>query len=293
MKIKALLATLVGAVAINGATAGEWCAPAPDKCPVECCPDSAGSISIGYDTDYIFYGVRLARDNIWADVNYTFDQLPVPVTIGVWHLTSLSSTPNGLGAGNGGDETDLYASIALPSVMGLDLNLGYTHYMFSNLRAPGGPVGDSTGEVSLGVSTEIMDGISLGYRVAYDFNQASATAPAAGARSTQDGAWIHTLSVGGTFDVTDCIGLALEAGVLYTDNYWTNIAGNTRDSGWNNYYVKAGLAIPISCNATLTPYIGYSGSPDTWVADGTNGIGSANLNANDVFHWGVSLGVDF
>ncbi|MDF1753046.1 MAG: hypothetical protein P1U89_09750 [Verrucomicrobiales bacterium] len=288
MKIKALLATLIGAVALQGVSAGEWCPPAPDKCPVECCDDTNGEVSFGYGSDYIFYGVRLARDHVWADANYTFDGLPLPLTVGVWHLSSLGS--GGAVSDAYGDETNLYASVALPSFCGFDASLGYKALFYPTTRQPSpGTAGDSQNELSLSISREIFCGVTLGYTAAYDFNVTDFNDTVLADRS---GAWVHTLGLSKSVDITDCLALDLAGGVLYTDNYWENVAGATKDSGWNNYYLSASLPIALSGCATLTPYVGYSGTPDTWVADGING-GVPGANQNDVFHGGVSISVGF
>ncbi|MDF1751668.1 MAG: hypothetical protein P1U89_02715 [Verrucomicrobiales bacterium] len=281
MKIKALLATLIGAVAINGATAGEWCPPAPDKCPVECCPETAGSLSFGYDTDYIWKGVRFARDFIWADVNYTFDIpcLPVSPTIGVWHGTDLSSTINY------GDETNLYAGVALPEVMGLEAELLYTMYLFPTTRQPSpGTVGDSFHSIGISASKELFCGVSAEFGSEYYFG-----GDVAGAGDLS--AWYHHAGLGYTMDVTDCIGVELSAGVAYSDGLWSGLGGGNVGSGWNHYYVKAGVPITIGCNATLTPYVGYNGTPDGWKAGNVNAIQGAN--SQDAFHGGVSISVGF
>ena len=283
MKIKALLATLIGAVALQGATAGEWCPPVIDKCPVECCDELPGSISVGYDTDYIFYGVRLARDVVWADVNYTFD-LPcvgLPVTIGAWHLSSLGS---GVATGNDGygDETNLYAAVGLPSICGFDMELGYKALFYPTTRGPRGTLnngGDSQNEISLTISREIFCGVTASYRAAHDFNIRDFNSPG----QDLSGSWIHTIGLDKTIDISDCIALDLSGGVLYSDNYWANqVAAGNRETGWNNYYIQAALPIAVGQCATLTPYLGYSGTPDTWVADGINGL-VPGANRNDVF----------
>ncbi|MEO0414202.1 MAG: hypothetical protein AAF226_04520, partial [Verrucomicrobiota bacterium] len=74
-------------------------------------------------------------------------------------------------------------------------------------------------------------------------------------------------------------------------------ASTPRSSGWNNYYLRAALPIALNCRATVTPYIAYNGTPDTWIADGINnavgypaGLGNGG---NDAIHGGVSLSVDF
>ena len=120
MKIKALLATLIGAVALQGATAGTWSPPDKGgKCPVVDCPDIGGNISVGYDSAYLFKGVRLAHDVFWGDVNYTFDGLPFAPNIGIWHLTDLGTFPNSFY----GDETNIYLGLSTPSVLGFDTAL--------------------------------------------------------------------------------------------------------------------------------------------------------------------------
>ena len=301
MKIKALLATLVGAVALQGATAGTWCPPAPAKCPIDDCPDVGANVSVGYGTDYFFYGVRFARDHFWGDVNYTFDKLPVPITLGVWHLTDIGANSFY------GDETNLYLSAGLPSIMGFDASIGYTHYLYPTTRgpSPGGPFGDSQSEIHLKISREVACGFSVFYRGAYDFVAPSHLSNPwlFGPFSNRDsGAWVHTLGVDKGIEINDRISLALSGGVYYTDNYWGDLVSTNRffgthsgrSSGWNSYYLKAALPIALNCRATLTPYIGYNGTPDTWVADGLRGFTiGGNPNANDAFHGGISLSVDF
>ncbi|MDF1811103.1 MAG: hypothetical protein P1V20_02785 [Verrucomicrobiales bacterium] len=300
MKLPLLLTTLIGALTVNGAIGGTYCPPVSPKCPVECCPDSNGEISIGYHSDYILHGVRFMRDNITADVNYTFHSLPVPITLGARQITGLSSSNQN---GANFDESDIYATVQLPGVFGFETSVGYIHRFFPNLRPPTGAnqannVGDSRGELWLLIERELFCGVSAYYRRGYDNHMPSAMAPLNG--NTDDaGAWIHELGLEKSLCLTDCVGLDLSAGVLYTDNYWPSPITAARDgaldrvnsSGWNSYYLKASLPIVINCNATLVPYLGYNGTPDSWMADGVDLIGGGN--ANDIFHGGVSLKVSF
>ena len=289
MKIKAILASLVGAVAISGATAGEWCPPAPDKCPVEeCCPDLGATISVGYMSDYIFYGARLARDSVWADVSYTFDGLPLPVTVGVWYLSSFNPDGNQIAgaAGPYGDEADFYMTVGLPSMAGIDASFGYTAYTLPTQTF--GVDSSSQHEIHLALSKEIYCGVSAFYRAAYNFTN----------RNRAQGAWVHKAGLAYNMDINDCIGLGLSGGVYYTDNYYFSQFSPGTDTGWNNYFLRAELPIALNCRTRLTPYIGYSGTPDTWVLDGSNaglGAGGPNWgqNSNDVFHYGFSFSVDF
>ena len=284
MKLKTLLTALIGSVVLSGiVSAGtSWAPSAKGKCPIEECPDIGGHVGVGYMSDYIFRGVRFTRDALYGHASYTFDRLPAPVTLGVRHVTSLG----GFDALGGGDHNNIYASVALPSVFGFDLSLGYDHYFYPNVRGPSpGIFGDSHGALGLTVARDLFAGVSFAYTAAYDFVWPGNL----GFRD--NGAWIHTLALGKTVDLTDRLSLALSGGVLYTDNVWPGGSGSNRASGWNNYYLEAGLPIDLNCRATLTPYLGYNGTPDTWMADGINGVFGAN--ANDVLYWGIRLGVDF
>ena len=278
MKLKAFLATMIGAVAITGATAGEWCPPAAkDKCVIDCCPEYNGNITVGYDTHYIWKGIRFADDFLWADVSYSFDAgLPITPTLGVWHGTDLSST---IGYG---DETNIYAGIGLPEILGAEAALTYTYYLFPTFRAPnGGPNGDSLHSIGLSLSRELMYGLTLNSGIEYYWGQNDLSA------------WYRYAELGKTVAITDCIGVELAAGIAHVDGLYSglNDLQISTGTGWAHYYVKAGLPIALNCRTTLTPYIGYNGSPDTWKADGVGLIPGANHN--DVFLGGVSLSVDF
>lgn len=80
---KAIFVAMIGACALN-VNAGDWGKAPAGKAPIEECVDLGGIISAGYLGDYIFYGARFAGDSVWTDVNYTFDGLAVPITVGAW-----------------------------------------------------------------------------------------------------------------------------------------------------------------------------------------------------------------
>ena len=293
--IAALAATFAWGSINQDCNAGTYTPPAPAKCPIEECPDIGGEISFGYDTDYILYGVRLARDSVWMDVNYTIDRLRFPITLGVWHLTSLSSAPGG-----NFDETDLYATINTPGFLGFETSAGYIQRFFPTLRGPSGTgfIGDSRLEFWVQFERELFAGFNAYYRRAYDYHVPAAFVPLT-ANRTDQGAWVHTFGLEKDFDLSDRAALALAGGVHFTDNFWpadmTALNGSpldrARSSGWNNYFLRAALPVSLNCRTVVTPYIGYSGSPDTWIADGVDlGPGS---NANDILHGGVSVSVRF
>lgn len=309
MKIKILLTALLGAVTIQGAAAGDWCAPEP-KCPIDCSPDFKGEITLGYDTDYIWKGVRWAGDNIWADVNYTFDCLPLSPTIGVWHLTSLGSAAGTAGAATGpgndayGDETNIYAGFDLPCLFGFENRFGYVLNLYPTARLPQGSplnVGDSFQRLQFATSRDLFCGLTFNYLAEWYFgNDAN---PGVG---TELDGWFHTLGLSKSFEINDCIALDLSAEASYNDGLYSGIGAidpgapgraGGYGSGWNNYMLRAALPISLNCRSTLIPYIAYNGTPDGWVADHNRQISqitdNQGANANDVFFGGVSVKVEF
>ncbi len=264
------MATILSTSAV---LAGDWGKAPVDKTPIKECVDLGGELSVGYETDYVFYGVRFARDSVWTDVKYSIDELPLPVTVGAWYLNGIN------GGGAGYDELDLYLDVTLGTFAGFDFNLGYYHYIFPEIRSNVKPVG-GYGEVYLDVAR------SFGFVDAtYSMIQAF------GGDGTAPG-WIHELGLEKTFALCDKVDFVLGASVAYSDNYYDSATfGLTRDAGWNHYSLKASVPIHLNCRTTLTPYIGYTGAPDSWIADGINvGVGGPQ---SDILHGGLNLAVTF
>lgn len=265
---------LMAAIAATtlGVHAGDWGKAPVGKEPIEECVDLGGKISAGYMSDYIFYGVRFAGDSAWTDVNYTFDGLAVPITVGAWYLNGINED----GIGGSYDELDLYVSAALGTFAGFDVSVGYTHFVFPEARGnlPGGTT-SGYGEAGLNVKR------SLGFvDVLYESNYAFG--------GFANG-WYHQLGVEKSFTITDSISLVVGAGVGYSDNYFSVLTAN--DSDWNHYYATVSLPIALNCRTTLTPYIGYNGSPGGFVTDG---VDPTLLDPqSDILHGGVSLSVSF
>lgn len=276
---KAILVATIGALTL-GVNAGDWGKAPVDKTPVEECVDLGGNISAGYHTDYIFKGVRLARDTASVDVNYTTEALPVPVTVGVGYYNGI----NGDGIlGGGFDMLHLYTDIAVGTFAGFDVNLGYTHYAFPEIRGNGLLVPATTGlgygELGLDISR------SLGF---VDVTYSNAYAMGGLANG-----WYHQLGAEKSFGLTDNISLVLGAGIAYSDNYWKDITIN--DSDWNHYYFTASLPIQLNCRTVLTPYIGYTGNGGAlggWTTSGVDPLATGDFQS-DILHGGVTLSVSF
>ena len=268
---KTILVAIIGAMTL-GVNAGDWGKAPVGKAPIEECVDLGGTIGAGYMTDYIFYGVRFAGDSAWTSVSYTFDGLAVPITVGAWYLNGINED----GIGGAYDELDLTVSAALGTFAGFDVALGYTHFVFPEMRSNFGQnFAGGYGELGLDITR------SLGFvDLAYESNYAMG--------GFANG-WYHQLGFSKSFGLTDSISLVLGTGIGYSDNYFSNLTGN--DSGWNHYYVTASLPIQLNCRTTLTPYIGFVGAPNGFVVDGVNPTGLDPQS--DILHGGVSLSVSF
>jgi hypothetical protein len=252
--------------------AGDWGKASVGKAPIEESPDFGASLSTGYVTDYIFKGVRFSRDSVWMEVEYALEGLPVPVSVGTSYLNGI----NGSAVGAAYDELNAFAKADLGTVAGYALDLAYDYFVFPEFRSNIAPVG-SYSEMTLGVDRQFA-GIDFRYSLAYGFGDG--ITPTNG---TSPRGWFHDLGASKAFGLTDDLSLMLGAGVAYSDGFWYS-------TGWNHYYATASLPIRLNSHTTLTPYVGYSGAPDTWVADGLIG---ANDAQSDILHGGVTLSVSF
>jgi len=260
---KAILVAIIGAMTL-GVNAGDWGKAPVGKAPIEECIDLGGEISTGYMTDYIFYGARVADHSVFTDVNYTFDGLSVPITIGAWYLNSLE-TPSDY------DELDLYISAPIGTYFGFDVSLGYTYFLFFETEdIPG------NGEIGLDF-TRSLGWLDFAAEANYNHNF---------------DAWYYQAGVSKTFGITDNISLILGAGVGYSDNYFDAGDDGASNTGWNHWYASASLPIILNCRTTLTPYIGYTGGGNGWIVK-DNAIDEALSDQDDILHGGVSLSVTF
>ena len=82
---KALIAAIAGFAISLSANAGDWGgkgvsgAIAPEG-------DVGATLSAGYMTNYIFYGVEFAEQSVWTGIDYSLDALPLPLDVGAWYL---------------------------------------------------------------------------------------------------------------------------------------------------------------------------------------------------------------
>ena len=274
---KAILAIAIGALTI-GANAGDWGkAPVYDKAPIEECVDLGGNISAGYHTDYIYKGVRLGRDTVSTHVDYTFEGLALPVTLAV----DYNNVINGAVIG---DETAVSLGAAIGTYGGFDLGLSYTQRFYAEANGS-----SSSGEIGLHASRD-LGFATLVANAYYNLNAPNSWNGIVGgaAANNDNGSFYYDAGLEKSIALAGH-NVVLAGGVAYSDNYWGGIANTNHSSGWNHYYFRASLPIELNCRTTLTPYVGYVGAPEGWIADGLGNAGAGS----DIFHGGISLNVSF
>lgn len=271
--------------------AGDWGKAPIDKTPIEECVDLGGNIAVGYHTDYVFKGYVFGQDAVSGHVDYTFDQLSIPLTLGVDYVNVVS--------GNRfthivNDDLAVSLETGLPSFAGIDASLSYTYHFYPEDPRP--PLwASSHGEIGLHLAKDLGFAV-VKYDLIYNhslpdaWNGAIPTVP-----NGDDGAWYWDLGLEKSFVLCEAASLVLGGGVAYADNYWgtaPTFQSGGRSSGWNHYYLTASLPIELNCRTTLTPYISYVGAPDSWLLDGAPNWEGLQ-GQSDVLHGGVVLSVSF
>lgn len=269
--------TIIASILALGGVTQLWSgdygkAPLPAKAPViEECYDLGGEISAGYTTDYLVNGLRVNRDTVWADVNYSFEAM-VPLNFGVTHSSGIRNVfPfNAIGPI---DVTDLYLVASFENVIGFSIDLSYTHHFlnFTGGNVFNGSYGDIGVDIrrSLGF-VDVVAGADLG------LNSRNSYFAGGGG----DG-WVYYGGLEKTFQVCEVADLVVAGGVGYHDGYFFSAPANS--SGWSNYYLTAALPVELNCRTTISPYIGY------------NGVQQWNIYApqGDALLGGVSVAVEF
>jgi hypothetical protein len=268
-KVGALAA--VSAVSISYAVAGPSDpapAPAQEMGSIPPPPPSGGSggywdsvgasISVGYDTDYIFRGYDLGHDHVWTALDLSIPLGDtIEASIGTWYTSAFN---------DGENEIDVYASLAFD--MGTwGLEVGYTHYSYPNgiLGNGNGSNGGETNEayVSAGTTLGPVD-VALAYYYDFDLEISYIEATA-----------------GTSIPVSSNVSLDPSVGISYADI--DDAPAGIEDSGFNHFFAKLEMPIALTPSATLTPYIAASVAQD--VAD--------SVGEGDYFWGGIALSVDF
>lgn len=223
MKLKSLL---IPAMAVLATTAF---AGTPAKAPkiVEPVEEPLGfSVSVGYDSHYVFRGVLFAENLVSAAIDGTVPLTDMlSINVGAWYGTSADDS-GVFGSGGSYHELDLYAAL-LAKLGPATVGVKYTGYLYDGTAAV-----EDVSEVGIIGSVPVgpLDVIAGAY---YDF--------------TAEGFYFET-GASHTFAITDRISLVPAVLVSFADDYYGV-------SGFNHVKVALSAPIKLTKTATLTPYI--------------------------------------
>jgi hypothetical protein len=273
------------------AHSGDWGkAPLPKEA-IEECLDLGGVLDVGYQSHYFHKGLLVGGDTVQGQLSYSYDRLALPLTFGVRYANIVA--PNTF-ANVFEDELAVSARVGLPTVAGIESALSYTHFFYP--ESPNTPLWPSShGEIGLHLAKD-LEWFVLRFNLFHNFglpNAWNGTIPTL--NNGESGAWYWDFGADRRFDLCDRAALVIGAGVAFADNYWgTAPDGQTggRSSGWNHYYVNASLPIELNCRTILTPYIGFVGTPDTWLMDGAPDWANRATQSDQLFG-GLNLSVSF
>lgn len=186
------------------------------------------SVSVGYDTKYIFRGVDFGDHLVWAG-------LSIPVKLS--DNTTFTFAPWYASAAGGGVTGGDYDELNLVGTFNFDLGfinlgVGYTYYNF--------PFADSDTHETF-VSLSKTFGAVTWFANAYgDFEADSG-----------DLGYYFDTGVYSTIALTDSLSLVPEVRASYAMEYYGI-------DGFNNVLVKLGLPWAVTSTATITPYVAGS-----------------------------------
>jgi hypothetical protein len=235
--------------------------PAPTPGPINS-DFWTGSVTIGYDTDYIFRGYEISEDNAWMSLDLNFALADRwTLNFNAWYTNSTDSNY---------DELNLYTRLFYKVNDNFSFGPSFRWYNYPSY-------GDSD-------SDQYEPGLEFAW------------APCANA-SVTGGVFYETetetlyVELGGsyTFKLTDRVSLVPGAVISYADTEQTLTDGESMwtDSvnGFNHATIYVKLPIMLKDNVTLTPYV--AGNFPLDVVDDITG------DDDEEIYGGVSLSVGF
>ena len=264
MKIKTLLLTLSGALALAyapaTATAGTVPQPPPSPGPIAPAPMFGATVSVGYDSHYMFYGVDYGRNSIWGSIEYSLPFTPegFDLTIGTWYENPVDGAPSNP---QHQDELDLYARATIDVAPDVAVFFQYAAYLFPE-RDNAGFKTPSTNELSTGVEASVMNGMAdVFISGAYDFDV---------------NGWYIQTGVSHTESITDFFAVEIGTAIAYQVDY------NGPGGDWNDLNLYLAFPLSLTDTAELVPYIKQSWS-----------LNAIDNFQDDVLYGGVALIVSF
>ncbi|NOY00606.1 MAG: hypothetical protein GXP30_12855 [Verrucomicrobia bacterium] len=269
MKLKTLLITTIGVLAMGSANAGET---ADAKVVVEEAESTfSGEFSGGYDTRYIFRGLWFGDNAVWGNVSVSKE-----ITSKLTWSSNVFYTDimdNDLAY----SEYNLGTALSYACDRGTTYTIGATYYRFldgfsgDNGTGPGGQ-GDTT-ELYISASRELFFGITGSILAAYDFRI--------------DAQYLEA-GLGKSWALCDTVSLdaALAVGYGLNDYYSQALSGDSADD-FTHVLVSLGLPIKVTENSVLRPHVSANFS-----GDARSRGNAASIGDEEVFY-GVSFAVSF
>jgi hypothetical protein len=269
MILKTITKSLALAAACTSLTATAGVAPAPaPPAPAPATDFWTGSVTLGWDSDYIFRGLHVTDDLFTAtlDLNFALNDR--------WTLNLNAWYANAVEENNPYDELDLYAKLLykVNDQFSFGPSFRYYTYPFDNsfedqyepgVEAVWSPCPNST--VNLGLFYE-----------------------------TQTEAFYAELGASYTWKVNDMVSFVPGAVISYLnrddasyDTEGTRVSGYDI-SDFNHFAVYLKAPITLKKNVILTPYIAWN-----IPLDAIDDAGGLNDGQDDEFYGGASLSVGF
>ncbi|MFZ4763453.1 MAG: TorF family putative porin [Roseimicrobium sp.] len=251
MKLNSLLIPALSAFAAT-AFAGE---PAKAPAPVQPTEEPLGfTVSVGYDSNYVFRGVLFADNLVTAAIDGTLPLTDMlSLNVGAWYGTSADDS-GVFGATGSFHELDLYGAL-LADLGPVTVGAKYTAYLYDGDAAV-----DDINEVGL-IAAATVGPVDVTGGAYYD--------------DATDGFYFEA-GVSKSIALCDRVSVVPAALVSFGDEYYGV-------SGFN--HVKVGVSVPIklTSTATLTPYVAGNLPIDALDA----------LGEDERVYGGVTLSVSF
>lgn len=177
-----------------------------------------GSVSLGYDSHYIFRGTNFGENAPWGSLDLSVPLGDFSLDLGAWYLNP--TDPAGAILSDDNDELDLYISLGT-SIGNFDVAVGYTAYIFPEF----GNGTTNEGGVSIGTGIGPVD---LGFSYFHDFDLETN---------------YFEYSAGTSLELSDR--MALDFGVALAH----------LGSSYSHVLVTASLPIQITDAAVFEPYV--------------------------------------
>ena len=265
---KMMGALTAASVVMTGYAVAGVTEPAPMVAPAPARDFFEGEIHVGYNNMYEHRFVDLGDDMVEAGVDVAFDLGGGwSINAGAWYASTNDDkydydegpsyvfgddvlTPYQETWRDSFNELDLYAGVGAEYGM-FNFEVGYIYYFFPDNRDV------NTSEIYASVGVDLPWEMGLTATGYYDIEEYS-------------GLYVD-LKVTKSFELTECLGLDLAAGIGYADGHGLQQDGpfnwrSTRD-GYQGWYISAALPWEIVENVTLTPYIKYTDADSDLVTD--------------------------